>query len=95
MQSLDIISILRFVILFELLSGLGVWIYWGCRHRDRYKYSVAPILYVIHALIFIIFTLLNCLPQDVYIIWRDILFVHGLLILNLVGIILIQIKKVE
>ena len=93
MQTLD--TILRGIILIELFLGLGVWVYWACRHKEKYKYSIAPILYILHALTFLMFTLLNCLSRDVYIVWRDLLFVHGLLILNLVGILLIQLRRDE
>lgn len=90
MEILDIF--LRYLILLELISGLLVWIYYICRHRKRYKYAIAPILYVLHALTFLVFTLLDCLSRITYVVWRDILFVHGLLILNLVGIILIKLQ---
>lgn len=91
LQLLDVIF--RLVILLELFTGLGVWFYWARRHREKYKYSIAPILYACHALVFITASALGLLPQIIYILWRDILFIHGLLILNLVGIVFIQIWK--
>lgn len=91
LQYLD--TIFRLIIFLELISGLGVWLYWALRHKEKYKYSVAPVLYVCHALIFIGASGLGLLPQIIYVLWRDILFIHGLLILNLVGIVFIQLWK--
>lgn len=90
-ETLD--NVLRVGIIIELTTGLALWVYSGTRFKGHYRYSVAPILYILHAFLFIILTVFNVLPKDVYTIWRDILFIHGLLLLNMIGIVLIQVLR--
>ena len=87
-MNLDIF--LRYLIVVGFVIGLVVWVYF-CHKNPRIKnYAISPILFCVHALVFTIVAAFNLLSKDVYLIWGDLVSIHGVIILISTGIVLIQ-----
>lgn len=89
--SLYIQYILHATIFILLIGGLGIWFYWAKNNKPIYGYAISPILFLSHALLFSILASFNLISKDAYIIWRDFIFIHALIIFCTTGITLIQI----
>jgi len=85
-----ITTIVRGFVFGAILINLWVWLTWYIKRKSRRNYAIAPILFSIHGIIFITLTGLNLIPREVFIIWRDLLSLHGLIIMISVGTLLIQ-----
>jgi len=81
--------ILKYIIVLELIVGLGVWIYWYIKNKEKRNYAVSPILFLLHASLFSILASINLISRDIYILWRDLVFIHALIIFISTGIIFI------
>ena len=87
-MSLDIF--LRYLIVVGFMIGLVVWVCF-CRKNPRLKnYALSPILFCVHALLFTIIAAFDLLSKDIYLIWGDLVSIHGVIILISTGIVLIQ-----
>ena len=82
--------ILTPIIFIGILTGLGIWIYLWYKNKNKHGYILAPILFLLHSLLFFTLSELNLIPKDVYIIWRHLLYIHCLTIFILVGACAIQ-----
>jgi len=87
-MSLDIF--LRYLIMVGIVIGLGVWIYFCHKNPQLKNYAVSPILFCVHALLFTVIAAFNLIPKEIYLIWGDLVSIHGVIILISTGIVLIQ-----
>jgi hypothetical protein len=85
-----IITYLRFIIFAQIIFGLVIWTHFYIKNKEKKDYGIAPILFSIHAIIFLMAAIFNLLSKDVYIIWRDLVTIHGILIYLMTGMIFIQ-----
>lgn len=83
-------NILRFLIFINILLGMGVWSYWYIKNKTKKGYAIAPLAFLLNGLLFSVFAGLNLLPKETFIIWRDLVSIHGLIIITTTGIIFIQ-----
>jgi len=87
-MNLDIF--LRYLIVIGFIIGLVVWVLF-CNKNPRLKnYAISPILFCVHALLFTIVAAFNLLSKNIYLIWGDLVSIHGVIILISTGIVLIQ-----
>lgn len=83
-------SFLHYFMILGLFISLGVWIYWSFKNKCQKNYAIAPILFSINALLFGISAEFNLLSKSLFVIWGDIVSLHGTIILIIIGILLIQ-----
>lgn len=81
---------LRYLLIAGIIIGLWVWIYAYYKNPSKRNYTISPILFSAHALLFSIIAGFNLIPKDVYLIWGDLVSIHGIVILISTGIVLIQ-----
>lgn len=83
--------ILRFLIILGIAGGGIVWVfYWFKVNKSKRNYAIAPILFVINSLIYMVLSLVNLLSKELYLLWGDIVSLQGLVLLITIGILLIQ-----
>lgn len=87
---MNIDSFLRYLLMVGIIVGLGVWIYFYYKIPSKRNYAISPILFSAHALLFSIIAGFNLIPKNVYLIWGDLVSIHGVIILISTGIVLIQ-----
>jgi|WetSurSiteA1Bulk_404760.scaffolds.fasta_scaffold06722_5 hypothetical protein len=85
-----LIIIMRGIVFGAVLINLCIWLSWYIKNKEKKDYAVAPMLFSLHGIIFIILTGLNLVSREVYILWRDLLSLHGLIIMISVGVLLIK-----
>lgn len=85
--------ILHPLIFIGIFLGLIVWIKWGMKYRNRVNYIISPLLYLFHLLSFYIAASLNLIPQRIYVIWIDLVFIHSLIIIISAALVMMYIKK--
>lgn len=91
---MNIDYILRLLILAGLAIGTITWlIYWKKSDKCRRNYAVAPILFGFNALTYSVASALNLLSKEIYLIWGDIVSIHGVIIMISIGIVLIQLSE--
>jgi hypothetical protein len=88
MTSLDFA--LRFLLTIGLLAGLGIWFYIYHKFKQYRNYTISPMFFSIHALIFSIIAGFNLIPKNIYLIWGDLVSIHGVIILISTGAVLIK-----
>lgn len=81
---------LRYLLIVGIIFGLGVWIYFYYKIPSKKNYALSPILFSAHALLFSIVSGLGLLSKNIYLIWGDLVSIHGIIILISTGIVLIQ-----
>lgn len=86
-------SILRGWIIINLIACFFIWLYSAIRFKGHYRYAIAPLLYTVHATLFVVLSITDVLSKDVYTIWRDILFIHGTLLLVVIGCVFIEVMR--
>jgi len=82
--------ILRPLVLIGILFGLGTWCCWAYKNKKHGEYAIAPMLFSLHALIFFIAGYFNLMSREIYIIWRDLVFINGLIILTATGMVFMK-----
>lgn len=85
-------NFVHILILLGVISGTGVWLYCSIKNKAKTDASVPPILFFIHSIIFVILSSFNAISKEVYIIWRDLIFLHAITIFLTAGI--LEIKKI-
>jgi hypothetical protein len=60
------------------------------KNKDKRNYGISPALFLIHAFLFSTLALFNLIPKDVYIFWRDLVFLHAITIFLTTGIVAIK-----
>jgi hypothetical protein len=85
--------ILRYIIIVGFLVGSGIWVHFCYVHKHKRNYGVAPLLFSFHALLYCLISAFNLLPKTVYLIWGDLVVLHGVIILISTGIVLIQLTE--
>jgi len=83
-------SFLHYFMILGLFISLGVWSYWSFKNNCQRNYAIAPILFSINALLFGISAEFNLLSKSIFVIWGDIVSIHGTTILIIIGVIFIQ-----
>jgi len=86
-------NILDKIIFLEIVVGISVWFYWAFSHKKRIGYAFTPLFFLFHMLLFYILSELNMLSKSIYVIWRNLIFIHTLLVLILAGIIMTYLVK--
>jgi len=88
---MNIDFVLRMLIIVGIISGGITWIiYFKKADKEKKNYAVAPLLFVTNALIYSIASAFNLLSKQAYLVWGDLVSLHGLVILITIGILLIQ-----
>ena len=87
---MSIDTFLRYLLILGIIIGLVVWVIFCRKNPYKKSYALSPILFCIHALLFTIAAGLNLLSKNVYLIWGDLVSIHGIIILISTGIVLIQ-----
>ncbi len=82
--------LLRIIIFFLLLTSLGIWIYLAKNNKSKRNYTISPIFFLLHAILFSILSFFNLISREVYIFWRDLVFIHALIIFFTTGIMFIK-----
>jgi hypothetical protein len=80
--------ILNPLIFTGVLFGLIIWISFYIKNTRSRNYGVAPMLFLLHSLVFFLMASLNIISRDIYIIWRNLIFIHALIVLITTGIVL-------
>lgn len=75
------------------IIGIALWIYWTAIDRTRWRYSVAPISYFLHILIFYVVVMYYYISPQVspkfLNIWSNGIRLHGILLVIGVAFLLI------
>jgi hypothetical protein len=65
------------------------WLVWAFRNRDIWRYSIAPLSYLAHVIMFYIFAALHVLcPEDLN-AWSNAIRLHGLILIGSIAIALV------
>lgn len=78
---MDIVTIVKYINFCLAFFGLAVWIFWAIRHKEKWGYSLLPALFFVHSIVFGTFSNLNMLTSFDYIVWKNLLITHGLIVL--------------
>jgi hypothetical protein len=85
-----LILITRTFVLTSVILNLVIWGYIYFKNKKYRNYALAPFLFSIHALIFVTLGAFDLLSREVYIIWRDLVSLHGVIIMISAGSLLIK-----
>lgn len=87
---INIHTILSSLLIAGIFTGLCVWVYFGAQNKCQRNYSLSPILFSLNALIYSLLAHFDFLSREIYIIWGDLVSIHGIIILISTGIVLIK-----
>jgi hypothetical protein len=91
---MNIDFILRILIIIGIIGGGIIWLYYFCKTRKcKRNYGIAPLLFVANALVYTIVSALGLLSKQIYLVWGDLVSLHGIVILITIGILLIQLEE--
>jgi hypothetical protein len=77
------------IVITSALIGTATWIVWVCNNKKSWKFSVAPLGYLLHVLIFYSFAILGNIQPKFLNGWSNAVRFHGILLIIGLGLILI------
>jgi hypothetical protein len=73
--------------------GIAVWVAWVMRNRKRWCYTVAPLSWLAHAVIYFAARLLAPHePSALFQLWSSVLIEHAVMLLIGIGVIWLKMK---
>jgi hypothetical protein len=83
-------TILSSLLIVGIIIGLFVWIHFSLKNKCQRNYSLSPILFSLNAFIYSILAHFGFLSKEAYVIWGDLVSIHGIIILISTGLVLIK-----
>lgn len=74
-------NILHIIIVVELIIGIILWTRWGINNKDKIGYAVAPFLFFINAMLYVLFSISGNISSEFLQDWADIVAIHGVTIM--------------
>lgn len=74
-------NILHTILSLELFFGIIMWIIWAIKNKKSRNYALSPILFFLHALLFLILSLTGIIYGEILQVWADLVAIHGITVI--------------
>ena len=64
----------------------GIWAVWIVQNRDRWRFAIAPLTYLLHVILFYVSAALHILSPVALNMWSNGVRLHGLILVGAIGV---------